>query len=451
VSEITLPHNWSRRPDQKALWDYLINHDRDGRAVGVMHRQWGKDTVALHAEACMLHMRIGNYWHMLPKYEQARIAIWESVNPDTGLKRIDEAFPVELRKRTDNSSMIIEFHCGSNWRLVGSDAFDRTVSAQPVWITFSEWALANPMAWVFLQPMIERNHGNALWIYTPRGDNHGKSHFEFAQKEPGWFAQSLRADQTPVFKPDQLDRILRQLISQLGDEAEAKALFEQEYMCSFMGAVRGAYYTRQMAAAEADGRISRVPWQPNIEVNTYWDLGVRDSMAIWFIQHVGKAHHVIDYYENTGFGLEHYANEMQKKPYKYGNHYMPHDAEAREMTSGEIALSRKEVAENLGIKPVITVPRAQNMNLIMQVHIPAVRNVLPSCWFDREKCAVGISALKTYSADWDEEKRILAPRPAENWAIHGADAFRTFAVGYESIKPKNKSVTEMMAEMGRIG
>jgi len=413
-----------------------------------MHRQWGKDTVALNAECCMAHMRIGNYWHMLPKYEQARIAIWESVNPDTGKKRIDEAFPQGLRKRTDNGAMVIEFHCGSNWRLVGSDNYDKTVSAQPVWITYSEWALANPSAWfIGMQPMIERNHGNVLWIYTPRGDNHGKSLFEFAQHEPGWFAQMLRADQTPVFQKDQLDKILRQLIAQLGDEAEARALFEQEYLCSFMGAVRGAYYTRQMAAAEVEGRITRVPWQPAVEVDTYWDLGVDDSMAIWFIQHVGKAHHVIDYYENSGYGLEHYAKIMReghRAGYVYGNHVMPHDANAREMSSGEIARSRREVAESVGIRPITVVPRAQNMDLIINVHIPAVRNILPSCWFDRDRCAVGISALKTYSAVWDEEKKKLGNTPAKNWAIHGADAFRTFGVGYAPKAKGDLSVTEML-------
>ena len=448
-TEIKIPYRWTVRLDQKPLWDYLINHQRDGRAVMVAHRQWGKDTVALNAECCMAHIRPGNYWHMLPQYNQARIAIWESINPDTGKKRIDEAFPQELRARTDNSSMTIDFKNGSNWRLVGSDNYDHTVSAQPVWITYSEWALANPMVWVYTQPMLERNHGNALWIYTPRGDNHGKSHYEFAKNEPGWFAGLVTADKSPVFECDQLARIKRQLISQFGDEAEALALFNQEYMCSFSGAIRGAYYTRQMAVAEAEGRITRVPHQPQIEVDTYWDLGVDDSMAIWFVQHIGPAHHVIDYHEDSGYGLEHYAKILKEKNYNYGVHVMPHDAEAREMSSGDIARSRREVAESVGIRPIEVVPRARNMDLIIQVHIPAARNILSSCWFDKEKCSVGISALKTYSAEWDDSKKKLNNTPAKNWAIHGADAFRTFAVGYSGEKESDKSVTEMMYGFGR--
>jgi phage terminase large subunit len=443
--KIRLPYNWRVRDDQRPLWDYLLSHERDGRAVMIAHRQWGKDTCALHAECCMAHIRHGNYWHMLPKYEQARIAIWDSINPDTGKKRIDEAFPVELRSRTDNASMTIEFKCGSNWRLVGSDSYDKTVSAQPVWITYSEWALANPMAWVFTQPMLERNHGNALWIYTPRGDNHGKTHFELAKKEPGWFAQIVRADETGVFSPAQLERIKRQLIDFFKDDAEGTAFFEQEYMCSFSGAVRGAYYTKQMTIAEAAGRITRVPYQPAIEVDTYWDIGVDDSTAIWFVQHVGKSHHIIDYYENTGLGMEHYSSVLKDKKYNYSAHIMPHDGNARQMTGGELAKSPKELAEDSGIRPVEIVPRAKNMDLIITSHIPAVRNMLAACYFDREKCAVGISALKSYHAEYDEDKKVSGVRPAHDWSSHAADAFRTFAVGYSPRGVPAPDIYDVMA------
>ena len=449
MPKINLPYNWSVRTDQKPLWDYLINHTHDGRAAMIAHRQWGKDTVALNAECCISAMRPGNYWHMLPKYDQARIAIWESINPDTGKKRIDEAFPHEIRSRVDNASMTIEFKWKANWRLVGSDNYDKTVSAQPVWITFSEWALANPMAWPILQPMLERNHGNALWIYTPRGDNHGKTHYEMAQREVGWFVQMLRADQTSVFTPEQLERIKRQLIDFFKDDAEGLAFFNQEYMCSFSGAVRGAYYTKQMAQAELDGRICGVRYQPAAEVSTYWDLGVDDSTAIWFIQHIGKSHQVIDYYENTGMGMDHYANILKEKKYNYAVHVMPHDGDARQMVGGELAKSPKELAEDAGLRPVQIVPRVQNMEIVIKSHIPAVRNMISQCWFDREKCAVGISALKSYHSEYSEEKKVSGVRPTHDWSSHGSDAFRTFAVGYAPPKPKDKSVSEMMAARRR--
>ena len=139
---------------------------------------------------------------------------------------------------------------------------------------------------------------------------------------------------------------------------------------------------------------------------------------------------MIDYYEASGYGLEHYAKVMEEKPYVYGNHFMPHDADVREMSSGEVAQSRKQVAEALGIRPIHVVQRARNMDIILQVHIPAVRNILSQCWFDEEKTALGLSGLEGYHAEYDEEKKVLSNRPAHTWHSHAADSFRTGAIGY---------------------
>lgn len=241
---------------------------------------------------------------------------------------------------------------------------------------------------------------------------------------------------TPVFSPEKLAQIRAELIATFGDDM-GEALYQQEYHCSFQGAVLGAYFAKQMARAESEGRIGSVPHQEGIEVDTFWDLGVDDSMTIWFIQHINGWHHVIDYYENSGYGLEHYAKIMHGKPYEYGNHYMPHDAAAREMTNSEIAQSRKEVAEDLGIKPVIITKRAKNIDVVIQYQIPAVRNTLPRCRFDATRCATGISALKNYRAEYDEEKKKLSNRPLHDWSSHGSSAFIVFATGYSGFEYKD--------------
>jgi phage terminase large subunit len=458
VSDIKLPNHWSKRDDQTQLWDYMMRRlllqlaelkkhgeikTPGARAVEVAHRQWGKDTLGMHFIACAAHLRVGNYWHMLPKSEQARTAIWTAINPDTGILRIDEAFPLEIRKQTYQSEMKIILNCGSSYQLVGSDNYNNLVSSMPIGIWASEWALANPLAWAYLDPMIEKNKGWIAFVSTSRGRNHLKTLYDFACIDDDWFADMKKASETEVFAPEQLKKIERDTIGQFGSDM-GKAIFLQEYECSFEGAVLGSYYSQQMAAARAEKRITVVPWQPNTEVNTYWDLGLDDSMTIWFIQHIGKSHHVIDYEEGTGLGLEWYAKKMKERPYVYGNNYMPHDADQREMTNSEIALSRREVAENLGIKPIIVIPRAQNMDVIVNVHIPAVRNILPSCWFDEKKCALGINSLENYHAKYDEVKKVLTRRPEHDHNSHGADAFRTFAVGYEPAAVKDKSVTEMM-------
>lgn len=425
--EITIPNNWQPRTDQRPFWDYMEAGGRRGVVVG--HRRWGKDDVSLHFTATQALQRPANYWHMLPQYKQARKVIWDAVNPRTGKKRIDEAFPEAIRKRTNTQEMLIEFVNGAVWQLVGSDNYNAYVGSPPAGIVFSEWSIANPMAWGFISPILEENAGWAIFIYTSRGNNHGRSTYDLATATHGWFAQKIPATKTGVFTAEQLEKIKAEMISLYGFEL-GTAMFNQEYLCSWDGAVLGAYLSRQISEAREQGRICKLPHDPGQEVDTFWDLGVDDSMSIWFMQRAGKSFHFIDYYEATGYGLEHYAKILKEKGYTYGNHYMPHDAKQREMTSGEIAKSRKEVAEALGIKPVITAKRARNMDIIINVHIPAMRNIIPSCWFDAAKCSQGLSCLENYSAEYDEAKKILGNRPRHDWASHGADAFRTFAVGY---------------------
>lgn len=432
---VTIPNNWIPRADQRPLWDYLETGGR--RAVQVAHRRWGKDDVALHFTATQLMEQPGVYWHMLPQYNQGRKVLWDAINPRTGMKRIDEAFPPEIRKKQNDNEMKIETRTGSLWQVVGSDNYDSYVGSPPRGIVLSEWAISKPMAWAYLAPILEENGGWALFIYTSRGNNHGKSTYELALETDGWFAQRLPATETPVFTPDQLSGIRTEYMRIYGPEL-GEALFEQEYLCSWEGAIFGAYFAKQMRDARQEGRICKVPWQPAIEVYTFWDLGIDDSMAIWFMQQAGQAFNFIDYYEATGYGFEHYAKVLKDKPYVYADHRMPHDARARELSSGEVAKTRVEVAEDLGIKPIKVCNRARNVDVIINVHIPAVRNMLARCYFDEEKCRGGIQALENYRAEYDEDKKKLTNRPLHDWASHGSDAFRTFAMSWEGTQNKLK-------------
>lgn len=439
---VPIPNNWIPRQDQWALWEYLQTGGK--RAVEVAHRRWGKDDVALHFTATMAMQNVGNYWHMLPQYNQARKVIWDAINPKTAKRRIDEAFPEEIRAKTRRQEMSIEFTNGSFWQLVGSDNYNAYVGSPPIGIVLSEWAVANPMAWAYLAPILEENQGWALFIYTSRGNNHGRTTYEHAVKKTDWYSEKLTAEQTPVFSSKQLANIKEEYIRIFGREL-GTGLYEQEYMCSWEGAILGAYLAAALKIVRKEDRITAVPHMPGIEVDTFWDLGVDNSMTIWFMQPVGKSFNFIDYYESSGYGLEHYAKALRgdlekaehRKKYVYGNHWMPHDANQREMTNSEIAKSRKEVAEALGIKPIQVVQRARNMDTIIQVHIPAMNNILAQCWFDEQKCSDGLKALDNYRTEYDEEKKKLGNKPLQDWSIHGADGFRTFAVGYSKLPEIN--------------
>ena len=425
---INIPNNWKPRQDQWPLWEYLQSGGK--RAVEVAHRRWGKDDIALHYTATAAMQRVGGYWHLLPQFNQARKAIWEAVNPATGKRRIDEAFPKEIRAQTRETDMFIRFINGSTWQVVGSDSFDALVGSPPVGVVFSEYALSDPRAWGLISPILEQNDGWAIFISTSRGNNHLKTLLDFARVEPRWFGQLLTVDDTPVFNAEQIERIRREYHAQFG-ESDGEALFQQEYYNSFEGYNPGAYYGKQMREARKAGRICSVPREGGFEIYTFWDLGMDDSMTIWFMQAIGREFRFIDYYENTGEGLEHYAQILKSKGYIYGDHYMPHDVEVRELGTGK---SRKSVAEALGIKPIKTVPRAKDKKAILAA-IEAGRNILPRCWFDQVKCARGVSGLEAYHAEWDDDKKKLDNHPCHDWSSHSADSFRCFVAGF---RPKIK-------------
>jgi phage terminase large subunit len=411
---VSLPNGWYTRPYQDDAWKYLASGGR--RAVCVWHRRSGKDELALHwtATACM--EKPATYWHMLPQANQARKAIWEAVNPHTGKRRIDEAFPHEIRSNTREQEMMIKFVNGATWQVVGSDNFNALVGSPPYGIVFSEYSLADPAAWDYLRPILAENGGWALFIYTARGKNHGYTLYRMAQRNPDWFSQRLTVDETKA--------ISAKTIEDERNSGMSEDMIQQEYYCSFDAANPGAYYGKEMAQAWKEGRVCHVPVEQGVDCETWWDLGMDDSMSIWITQTVGRELRAINYIEHSGEGLGYYAKQLknfaEEVGINYVRHVMPHDIEVRELGTGK---SRKDVARGMGIKPIEVAPKLE-----IEDGIDAVRRTLPFCWFDEMRCAKGIAALTEYSKDWDEKGRVFALRPKHNWASHGADAFRTLGV-----------------------
>lgn len=300
---IQLPHKWHPRPYQRKAWGYLESGGRHCELV--WHRRGGKDDLSLHWTACAAHQRVGNYWHMLPQANQARKALWEAVNPHTGKKRIDEAFPVELRSTTREQEMLIRFKVGSTWQVVGSDNFNSLVGSPPIGLVFSEWPLCNPAAWAYLMPIIEENGGWAIFNGTPRGKNHAYRSIKAAQAREGAYGEMLGADQTDVFTAEQLERIRLKLVETYGEEY-GQSVFEQEYMVSFEAANIGAILGRWIARAERDGRISDdheydFEGAP-IEISS--DIGRRDASSWFFWQPCVGGYRIVDFDKDSGMDAE---------------------------------------------------------------------------------------------------------------------------------------------------
>lgn len=422
MATIKLPHDanspdglWHPRDHQCDAWEAFL--DGSKRMMEVWYRRSGKDEFALAAASVAAQLEVGNYWHMLPEAAQARKAIWDAVDPHRGVRRIDSAFPKELRANTRHSDMLIEFKNGSTWQVVGSDNFNSLVGSTPRGIVFSEWALSDPHAWAYLKPILEENDGWAIFITTPRGPNHAKRMFDTAISSDNWHASVITPLDSGLIDEVSLKRIKTEYIELYG-AVMGVAMFEQEYMCSFEAAILGSVYGKEMKDAREEGRITKIPYDRAHPVETWWDLGYRDPCAIWFIQRIDGKLHAIDYYENNLSGIDHYAKVLQDKGYVYSQHLVPHDAAKGEVGSGKTLI---EQGSSLGL----TLTKQHQTPLISGIN--ATRPLISRMWFDAEKCQRGIDGLIQYRYEWNEARNTLSATPLHDWCSHPADALRTGA------------------------
>lgn len=440
MATIKIPNGWAPRPYQRPLWDYL---ERGGkRAIQVAHRRWGKDDVLLHRACVAAFERPATYWHALPEYAQARKAIWNAVNSHTGKRRIDEAFPHELRAATNDQEMFIRFKNGSTWQVIGSDRYNSLVGAGVAGIAFSEWALCNPASWGYIAPMMEENNGWAAFISTPRGKNHAHAMLMEAQSNPRWYGGLASVLDTGAIDPDRLDEILRTNYIAIYGEDFGRAQFEQEYLCSFTAAILGAFYAREMIAVRNEGRID-----PALEalsdrpVHRAWDIGVRDETSIWWFQVVGGQVYILDCYSTSGVGVDHYAEVIEKRRAEHGwidgTDFVPHDAKVKEWGTGR---TRVEAMQGLGLRPRV-VPSASLMD-----GINAVRQTLPRSVFHSRCEAQGIGALEQYRREWDGDKKTFRASPLHDWSSHLSDAFRYLSLSWREAPapPVKKAPAEPM-------
>lgn len=427
--EYALPHNgWLPRAHQMPLWRYLQNGGK--RALAVWHRRAGKDEVALHHAAVSMIKRPGGYWHMLPEYAQGRKAIWDAVNPHTGKRRIDEAFPHELRAATKDNEMQIRLINNSTWQVVGSDRFDTQVGSSICGCTYSEWALANPSAWGYHRPMLEENDGWAVFITTPRGHNHAKSMFDHAARADGWFCEMLTVHDTNALTVEQQVEALTELQAIFGKDV-GRAQWEQEYECSFTASILGAFYSLEMRDVRREGRIVNIEPLDGVPVNTSWDLGTRDDTSIWFWQAVGAQLYILDHYAASGVGVEHYRDMIRQREVErgwiHGTDYVPHDAKVLEWGTGR---TRVETMSALGLHPML-VPQAT-----VDDGINAVRRALPLCVFHPRTEDGGITALEQYRREWDDDKKAFKASAVHDWTSHPADSFRYLALAWKAAPRK---------------
>lgn len=383
-------------------------HDRTTRwSIGVCHRRAGKtvshiNELIIGATKCELPEP--RFAYIAPQLNQAKDIAWNYL----------KQFSAFTRPKINESELWVELPTAKRIRIYGADNPDRLRGIYLDGVVLDEFGDMDPVIWTqVLRPALSDRKGWACFIGTPKGKNGFHRLWQDAAQDPDWTRLMLKASESGLIDAAELADARRMMGA---DE------YAQEYECSFEAAVKGAYYGQEMNAAETELRIGPVPYDPRLAVHTAWDLGMADSTVIWFVQTVGRETRFIDVLKGEGVGLDWYAKQLGERPYVYGTHYLPHDVEVRELGTGK---SRVEVLSDLGIRNVTVCP-----NLPIADGIQALRMLLPTAWFDAEKCRAGIEALRMYRRAWDDKAQEFRAAPLHDWTSHYADAARYFAVGH---------------------
>lgn len=415
INKIRLPHKFEPRGYQLPFLRAMDNGKK--RAICVWHRRAGKDKTFLNFMIKRMFQRRGQYYYYFPTMSQGRKILWDGIDRD-GFKFL-EHFPRQLVKSKNATEMKIELINGSLFNIVGTDRLE-VVGPNPIGCVFSEYSLQNPRGWDYVRPILAQNEGWAVFNFTPRGRNDAWKLFTRNQNNPKWFCEVLTVNDTHAISLDAIEDERR-----AGMSAD---MIEQEFYCSFELGAEGSYYAKLMSKTRNEGRITKVGYDESVAVHTFWDIGVSDSTAIWFAQFVGQEIHLIDYYENQGYGLKHYLDVLAEKrinySYTYGKYFGPHDIEAKHFETG---LSTRETARRMGIEfEVVPIER-------IMAGIEQVRGLLSKCWFDEDKCEKGIDALENYRRKLFEKEKVYSDNPLHDWSSHAADAFRYMAMTYRNV------------------
>ena len=429
IVQIPVSTGYKPRPFQQ-----FIHQNAARFTVDVAHRRAGKTVKAVnhiihHAINCKLELP--RYAYIAPFYGQAKNVAWDYFKKYTAglydhvanvrLVKYYESDPVQLELLTNNAKIFV----------IGADRPDAIRGQYFDGVVLDEYSQMRPRVFSeIIRPALSDRKGWALFIGTPKGKNgffdlydQAKNGFKIEDGtrviDPEWRAFMFKASETGLISPEELASAKRDM---------SPEEYEQEYECSFQAAVVGSFYGAQIAELERQGRLINADiYEPKLPVQTAWDLGMDDSTSIWFFQVYGKEVRIIDYYENSGHGLEHYVKVLNDRGYEYSVDWLPHDAEVRELGTGR---TRVETLTRMGRKPRL-IPRMEVMD-----GINSARLTLPHCWFNSLKCSDGIEALRMYRREYDEKAKDFKTRPYHDWTSHAADAFRYLASAWQAQRPK---------------
>jgi len=418
------------RPQQVALHRAVEGHRW---VVAVCHRRMGKTVAAVH-HLLVAALESGKaqprFAYIAPTYRMAKLIAWDYMKRSALSVRGCEA---------RESDLIVNVPNGARVQLFGSDNPDTLRGQYFDGVVLDEYGMhpANLFGEV-LRPALADRQGWALFLGTPNGRNQFSAVAETAKTTEGWAYLEFKASDTGLLAAEEL-AAAREVMT--ADE------YAQEFEASFSAAVKGAIYAAEMDVCRAEGRITSVPVEPGLPVDTDWDLGMGDATAIIFSQSLRSGEvRIVDYYEASGEGFPHYAQVLQQRGYVYGTHWAPHDIAVRELGTGK---SRLEVAASYGLRFEMT-PRVTGGKTEVEDGIHAVRLLLPKCWFREATTKPLVDAIGHYRREYNTRLQEFSATPRHDWSSHACDALRGLAVR-QRVPRRRRDAEATAAEWGSWG
>lgn len=394
---------YAPRPLQREL------HQQSKRfSVYNLHRRFGKTVFAVNALIHEITQETlprprGSY--IAPYRSQAKTIAWEYLKHYT--------LPIP-GMRYNESELRADFPNGARISLYGADNPHSLRGIYQDFVVLDEVAQMSPILWTqVIRPALADRKGGAIFIGTPQGmSNLFYRLYEQAGEEEDWNRRIINIEESGYITPEEIEVIKREM---------PQEEFEQEFMCSWSAAIRGAYYSREMQEMEEEGRITTVPYDPAHPVITSWDLGVKDATVVWYWQVVGSQIRAIRCEAFQGMKLADMIKQVGSHKYHFGQHIAPHDIKVRELGEG----SRHRQARNHGVNFTVAPEPAK---ISLKSGINEVKNKLTRMIIDRDNCRDGIDALKTYRSEYNEKRNVFSNTPLHDWASDYADSVRYFAI-----------------------
>lgn len=451
------PRLWAIPFHQSFLrWACLVLHRRAGKTTAILvhHQRAAVDDewetarlLAVKPEFTDAHiknlLRNRLYGHILPTRVQAKLVGWAL------LKFYAQAHAGQITINESELKIVYHGKHDCTVQLFGADNVDSFRGAAFSGVSFDEFGQQPPNIFSeVLSKSLADHLGYAIWAGTIRGKNHLYKTYKAAAMAPGaWLAIWQEIDKTLATEEDSTTIALRQAMHDdqalIAQGLMTQEEYDQEWFLSVEAAIKGAYYSKQIAMARRERRISVVPYDPALRVHDVWDLGKGPNMAVGCWQKVGREMHLIDYFEGAeSDGLPQMIATLQRRPYVWGKHFGPHDIMATELGSGK---TRFETCKKLGwyFEVVKDIGLADGIN--------AARMMWPRLWIDEGRCGDFIEAVGQYRRPWNQKLGIFGDHPVHDASSHPSDMLRYAAVAEELMtddKPRRQSPSSPAAGIG---